>query len=69
MVQDVAICTSHKTCLPRAVKICDLNGAYGLLDVKKDELAGRLFVREEIVELDVVQIVPHRLDMGMVLHI
>ena len=50
-----------------AVKSCDVDGAYGLPGVEKDELVGRLFVRREIVELDVEQIVPHWLDMGIVL--
>jgi len=45
---------------PNAVKSCDLDGAYGLPGVKKDKLTGRLFVRGEIVKLDVEQIVPHR---------
>ena len=47
----------------------DLDGAYGLLSVKKNKLTGRLFVRGGIVESDVEQIVPHRLDMRMVLGI
>ena len=38
---------------------------HGLLGVKKDELAGRLFIRGGIIELDVEKIVPHRSDMGM----
>jgi len=54
---------------PHTVRVCDLDGSYGLLGVKKDELTGRLFVRRGIVELDVKQIVPYRLDMGMVLGI
>ena len=44
-VQDAAICASRKACLPYAVKICDLDEAYGLLGVNKNKLAGRLFVR------------------------
>ena len=43
-----------------AVKSCDHDVAYGVPGVKKDELAGRLFVRRGNVELDVEQIVPHR---------
>ena len=39
-MQNTAICASCYTCLSRAVKICDLDGAYGLPSVKKDELAG-----------------------------
>ena len=64
-----AIGASRKACLLRVVKIYDLDGAYGLPSVKKDELAWRLFVRGGIVELDVELIVPHRLDIGMVLSI
>ena len=33
------------------VKVRDLDSAYGLSGLKKDELVGRLFVRGEIVEL------------------
>ena len=51
----------------RAVKSCNLDEAYGLPSVKKDELAGRVFLFEGVIELDVERIVPHRLDMGMVL--
>ena len=51
------------------MKSCDLDEAYGLLGVKKDELTWRFFVRRGIVELDVEQIIPHWLDMGMVLGI
>ena len=53
----------------RALKSCNLDGAYSLPGVKNDELARKLFVRGRIFELDVEQIVPHRLDMGMVLDI
>ena len=47
----------------------NLDGAYTLPGVKKDELTRRFFVRGRIIELDVEQVVPHRLDMGMVLNI
>jgi len=52
-----------------AVKSCNLDGAYGVSGVKKDEIVGKLFIRGRFVELDVEQIVPHRLDMGIVLNI
>ena len=45
----------------RAMKSCDLDGAYGLPGMKKDALVGRVFIREEILELDVEQIVSHQL--------
>ena len=47
----------------------DLDGAFDLPSVKIVELAGRLFVRGGNVGIWVEQIVPHRLDMGMVLGI
>ena len=50
------------------VKSCDLDGAYDLPGVKKDELAERLCSRG-VVELDIKQTVPCRLDMGMILGI
>ena len=41
------------------VKICDLDRAYDLPGVKKDQLAWRLFVQGGVVELNVEQIIPH----------
>ena len=58
----------HVKCVPHAVKSCDLDGAYDLPGVKKDELAERLCSRG-VVELDIKQTVLCRLDMGMILGI